>query len=123
MRSTLLCTALLACLLSGCVKESLPEYKPATHSTAGPSPTPARSSDPGMEGNTGQAAFSLMDRSGYLQCPVALRAVEEAQISPDFRQQIVHYFTNYQAKLRPLIDQARKTPNDIDHLIASAKDV
>jgi len=76
-----------------------------------------------MQGNSGQAAFSLMDRSGFLQAPIALRAADEAQISPDFRQQIIHYFTNYQSKLRPLIDQAKKKPSDIDRLTNSAKDV
>jgi len=108
----------------GCVKQTLPEYKvgsPSTSST--PAPAPARSSDPGMQGSTGQAAFSLMDRSGYLQCPIALAAVDEAQVSPDFRRQVVQYFTNYQAKLRPLVDEAKKKPNDIDRLIVSAKNV
>jgi hypothetical protein len=116
-------TLLIPLVQFGCVKQPLPEYKVVSPTTSAPPPAPERSTDPGMQGASGQAAFSLMNRSGYLECPIALRAVEEAQVSPDFRQQIVHYFTNYQAKLRPLIDEAKKKPSDIDALITRAKDV
>src|SRR3954463_14853354 len=121
MRLSLASTALLLASLQsgGCVKESLPDYKVVSPTPSAPPSSPARTSDPGMQGSSGQAAFSLMDRSGYLPAPIALRAANEAQISPDFRQQIVQYFTNYQAKLRPLIDEAKKKPSDVDRLTAS----
>lgn len=124
MSPRLLLSALIVALLSaGCVKQTLTEYKVVSPTTSEPPPAPVRSSDPGMQGSAGSAAFSLMDRSGYLQCPVALRAAEEAPISPDFRRQIVGYFTDYQSHLRPLIEQAKKDPQAVDRLTANARDV
>jgi hypothetical protein len=63
-----------------------------------------------MDGTSGTRAFSLMETSGYLQFPVALQAAREAEITPQYKQQLTQHFTAYQSQLRPLVNAAKKVP-------------
>ncbi|HEY8751805.1 MAG TPA: hypothetical protein VIM11_27740 [Tepidisphaeraceae bacterium] len=62
----------------------------------------------------------MMDRSGYLQCSMAVRAAAEADVSPDLKQDITRFFSQYQTQVRPLIDAAKKNPRSLDKLIADS---